>query len=690
MSVPARPTTTGSGTAHSGAALFDRVLVANRGEIAVRIISTLRELGIRSIAVYSDADADARHVRVADEAVRIGPETPALSYLDTDAILDAARRTGAQAIHPGYGFLSENAAFARAVADAGLVFIGPPAEAIDLMGDKIRAKTTVSAAGVPVVPGRAEPGLSDADLAEAAEQIGFPVLLKPSAGGGGKGMRLVHRSEELLAEAAAARREAAGAFGDDTLFIERFVQRPRHIEVQVFADAHGAAVAFGERECSLQRRHQKIVEEAPSPLLDDAQRAAMAEQAVAAAKACGYRNAGTIEFIVSADRPEEFFFMEMNTRLQVEHPVTEMVWGVDLVELQLRVAAGEPLPFTQGELAPTGHAVEARIYAEDPDHGFLPSSGPVLALREPSGTGIRVDSSLLDGTVVGSTYDPMLSKVIAWGPDRATALSRLDGALADTTVLGVRTNTGFLRRLLDHPAVVDASLDTELVERELDALAAGRAPDEVLAAVAITRSLLRLPSPDAADGGVGDPWQLQGGWRVGDDAWTISHEDLDDRAVTLSVRGGRAGTPFEVRGDDGSIARWSARWHDGSVSLVGADGARHRFRVAVEPGTDALWLGRDGEVWCSTPTDRDHGISASAASSDGAIVSPMPGTVTAVLLAPGDSVDADQAVVVVEAMKMEHTLTAPVAGVLAEVPVSVGDKVALKQLLAVVEPAVVD
>ncbi len=671
----------------SPSALFERVLVANRGEIAVRIMSTLRNLGIRSIAVYSDADADARHVRVADEAVRIGPEAPAASDLDSDAILDAARRTGAQAIHPGYGFLSENAAFARAVTDAGLVFIGPPAEAIELMGDKIRAKSTVSAAGVPVVPGRAEPGLSDEDLAEAAEQIGFPVLLKPSAGGGGKGMRLVHRAEDLLPEAAAARREAAGAFGDDTLFIERFVQRPRHIEVQVFADAHGAAVAFGERECSLQRRHQTIVEEAPSPWLDDAQRAAMAEQAVAAALACGYRNAGTIEFIVSADRPDEFFFMEMNTRLQVEHPVTEMVWGVDLVELQLRVAAGEALPFTQGELAPTGHAVEARIYAEDPGHGFLPSSGPVLALAEPTGAGVRVDSSLLDGTEVGSTYDPMLSKVIAWGPDRATALSRLDGALAATTVLGVRTNTGFLRRLLAHPAVVDGSLDTELVERELDSLAPEPAPDEVLAAGAIARSLLRVPSPGALDGGVRDPWQLQGGWRVGDDAWTISHEDLDDRAVTLSVRGGRGGAPFEVRTDDGPITRWSASWRGGAVELVGDDGARHRFAVATDPGTDALWLGRDGEVWCATPTDRDHGSGGSAAASDGAILSPMPGTVTAVLVAAGGQVDADQPVVVVEAMKMEHTLTAPLAGIVADVPVSVGDKVALKQLLAVVEPA---
>ena len=669
--------------------LFSTVLVANRGEIAVRIFRTLRSLGIRSVAVYSDADVDARHVREADEAVRIGPESPARSYLDAAAILEAARRTGAQAIHPGYGFLSENAEFARAVVDAGLVFIGPPADAIDLMGDKIRAKTTVSAAGVPVVPGRAEPGLTDADLAEAADEIGYPVLLKPSAGGGGKGMRLVHDPADLLAEAAAARREASGAFGDDTLFIERFVLRPRHIEVQVFADAHGSVVAFGERECSLQRRHQKIVEEAPSPLLDDGQRSAMAEQAVAAARACGYRNAGTIEFIVSADRPEEFFFMEMNTRLQVEHPVTELVWGVDLVELQVRAAAGEPLPFTQAELSPRGHAVEARIYAEDPDHGFLPSSGPVLSLREPTGEGVRVDSSLLEGGVVGSTYDPMLSKIIAWAPDRATALTRLDRALADTSVLGLQTNTGFLRRLLDHPAVVDASLDTELVERELSALSRTTAPDGALAAGAIARSLLRLPSPEAVDGGVTDPWQLQGGWRVGDAAWTTSHEELDGEPVVLAVRGGAVGGRtngrFEVRSEDGTVTTWSATLRDRTVELTSAAG-RHRFSLAVDPATDALWLGSGGETWTFVPTDRDHGSGDGSAASDGAILSPMPGTVTAVLTAAGETVDIDQPIVVVEAMKMEHTLTAPIAGVLAQLPVSVGDKVALKALLAVIEP----
>src|SRR6476660_376377 len=401
---------------------FDTVLVANRGEIAVRVIRTLREMGIRSVAVFSDADAGARHVAEADVAVNIGPAAARESYLNIDAVVAAARRTGAEAVHPGYGFLSENAQFAAALTTAGIVFIGPPVGAIQTMGDKIAAKAAVSAFGVPVVPGISRPGLTDDDLIAGAAEVGHPVLVKPSAGGGGKGMRVVHEPSELASALTSARREAGSAFGDDTLFLERFVLNPRHIEVQVLADGYGNVVHLGERECSLQRRHQKVIEEAPSPLLDAATRARIGAAACDTARSVDYAGAGTVEFIVSADRPEEFFFMEMNTRLQVEHPVTELVTGWDLVEWQVRIAAGEKLTIGQSEIALQGHAIEARVYAEDPAHGFLPTGGDVLAVAEPDAAGVRVDSGLSAGMVVGSDYDPMLAKVVAHGTDRPAAL----------------------------------------------------------------------------------------------------------------------------------------------------------------------------------------------------------------------------------------------------------------------------
>lgn len=480
--------------------MFDTVLVANRGEIAVRVIRTLREQGVRSVAVFSDADADARHVREADTAVRIGPPPAAESYLNVPALLEAARSTGAQAVHPGYGFLAENAEFAQACADAGLVFIGPPAAAIALMGDKIRAKETVAAHGVPVVPGSSGSGLTDAQLEEAAREIGTPVLLKPSAGGGGKGMRLVRDAAVLGEEIAAARREARASFGDDTLLVERWIDRPRHIEIQVLADAHGNVIHLGERECSLQRRHQKIIEEAPSVLLDAETRAAMGEAAVQAARSCGYVGAGTVEFIVPGNDPSSYYFMEMNTRLQVEHPVTELITGLDLVEWQLRVASGEQLPYAQQDITLSGWAIEARVCAEDPSRGFLPSGGTVLALREPQGGGVRTDSGLSEGVPVGSLYDPMLSKVIAYGPDRATAIRKLRAALADTVILGVPTNAGFLRRLLAHPDVVAGSLDTGLVEREAEGLVPDGVPDEVYAAAAAVRLDALAPGRTRAAG----------------------------------------------------------------------------------------------------------------------------------------------------------------------------------------------
>ncbi|MER5481161.1 acetyl-CoA carboxylase biotin carboxylase subunit [Streptomyces sp. NPDC002734] len=646
--------------------MFDTVLVANRGEIAVRVIRTLRELGIRSVAVFSDADARAPHVRAADTAVRIGPAPAGESYLRVEGILEAAARTGAQAVHPGYGFLAENAGFAQACADAGLVFLGPPASAIDLMGDKIRAKETVRAAGVPVVPGSSGSGLTDDELAASAREIGMPVLLKPSAGGGGKGMRLVRAESALAEEIAAARREARASFGDDTLLVERWIDRPRHIEIQVLADAHGNVLHLGERECSLQRRHQKIVEEAPSVLLDEETRASMGEAAAQAARSCGYVGAGTVEFIVPGNDPSSYYFMEMNTRLQVEHPVTELVTGLDLVEWQLRVAAGELLPFTQEDVTLTGHAVEARICAEDPSRGFLPSGGRVLLLREPSGPGVRTDSGLAEGSEVGSLYDPMLAKVIAYGPDRATALRRLRAALADTVVLGVPTNAGFLRRLLAHPDVVSGEMDTGLVEREADALVPDGVPAEVYEAAAAVRLDQLAPAP--AEGGWTDPFAVPSGWRIGGPE---AHRPL--------------GFPLQVPGLDPvtHTVRADAAHHEvgeGSVSVT-LDGVRHTFHRAGD------WLGREGDAW----QVRDHdpvaaSLTGAARAGADSLTAPMPGTVTVVKAAVGDRVEAGQSLLVVEAMKMEHVISAPHSGTVAELDVTPGTAVAMDQVLAVITP----
>ncbi|MEV6834307.1 acetyl-CoA carboxylase biotin carboxylase subunit [Streptomyces sp. NPDC051133] len=637
--------------------MFDTVLVANRGEIAVRVIRTLRSLGVRSVAVFSDADADARHVREADTAVRIGPAPAAESYLSVERLLEAAARAGAQAVHPGYGFLAENAGFARACEEAGLVFIGPSADAIALMGDKIRAKETVQAAGVPVVPGSSGSGLSDGQLADAAREIGMPVLLKPSAGGGGKGMRLVRDADGLAEEIAAARREARASFGDDTLLVERWIDRPRHIEIQVLADGHGNVVHLGERECSLQRRHQKIIEEAPSVLLDEATRAAMGEAAVQAARSCGYRGAGTVEFIVPGGDPSQYYFMEMNTRLQVEHPVTELITGLDLVEWQLRVAAGEKLGFGQRDVTLTGHAVEARICAEDPSRGFLPSGGTVLLLNEPQGDGVRTDSGLSEGTEVGSLYDPMLSKVIAYGPDRETALRRLRAALAETVTLGVQTNAGFLRRLLAHPSVVRGDLDTGLVERVVDELVPAGVPEEVYEAAAAVRTRALQPR---ADGWV-DPFSVPSGWRLGGTPKPPAFHLRVQDPVTYTPRGGHTVAEDRV-----------------SVTL---DGVRHAFRRAGD------WIGRDGDAWHV----RDHdpvadSLGRAAHAGADSLTAPMPGTVTVVKVSVGDEVAAGQSLLVVEAMKMEHVISAPHAGTVAELDVTPGTTVAMDQVLAVIAP----
>jgi 3-methylcrotonyl-CoA carboxylase alpha subunit len=638
--------------------MFDTVLIANRGEIAVRVMSTLRRMGIRTVAVFTDSDAGTRHVREADAAARIS------TYLSISDIVGAAVASGARAVHPGYGFLAENARFARACEAAGLVFIGPPAPAIDAMGDKIRAKATVAAAGVPVVPGGT--ALADAD------EIGYPVLLKPAAGGGGKGMRLVTRRAELAAAAESARREAKSAFGDDRLLVERFVTAPRHIEIQVLADAHGTTVHLGERECSLQRRHQKIIEEAPSALLDERTRARMGEAAVEAARSVGYTGAGTVEFIVSAREPGEFFFMEMNTRLQVEHPVTELVTGLDLVEWQVRVAAGEPLSFGQADIRPEGHAVEARIYAEDPARGFVPTGGTVLALSEPRD--VRVDSWLAPGTAVTADFDPMLAKVVAWGPDRAAALHRLDRALADTAVLGVTTNVAFLRALLADPDVAEGRLDTGLVERKLDSLVRQDVEEEFFVAAALDRLIGMTPS-----GPVVDPWEVPSGWRLGAGGGVVFRLRAGETEALVKIEGTPESAMVSVGGGEPVLVS-ARRVADGlELSYAG------EFRRYLRAGDGEVWLARDGR--CVAVGERPNLLASRRESPPGGdVVSPMPGTVLVVKAAEGDTVAAGAPLLVVEAMKMEHTLVAPVDGVVGELRVQAGQQVSLDETLAVVIP----
>jgi acetyl-CoA/propionyl-CoA carboxylase biotin carboxyl carrier protein len=656
--------------------LFGSVLIANRGEIACRVIETLRRLGIRSIAVYSDADAGARHVGMADVAVRIGPAAAAESYLSIPAILDAARASGAEAIHPGYGFLSENPEFARACAAAGFVFVGPQPEAIEVMGDKIRAKAHVAARGVPVIPGAGEAGMSNAELVEAAAGVGYPLLIKPSAGGGGKGMTVVERADDLAAALLGARRVALAAFGDDTLLLERYVSRPRHIEVQVLGDAAGTIIHLGERECSLQRRHQKVIEEAPSPLLTGAQRERMGDAACAVAASVQYRGAGTVEFLVSDAAPDEFFFMEMNTRLQVEHPVTELVTGIDLVEQQLRIAAGEPLQLAQSEVVLTGHAIEARLYAEDPSRDFLPSAGTVLALETPFGAGVRVDSSLRDGLVVTSDYDPMLAKIVGFGVDRDEALVRLDAALADTLVLGVRINRQFLRGLLAVPEVRAGRLDTGLIER-FTSEGSETAPD--VAALATAALTLH------ASGWIGSPWQRPSGWRLGVARpvhYRLRHGDDFD----VLVSGPPRAATIEI---DGVTRAVRSETRDGKT-LVELDERIVASTVVIS--ANRIWVGNrdfaiDFEVVSREQSLVEHRATltrvAGAVSPE--VRTPMPGTVVAVAVATGDTVEVGQLIATIEAMKMEHTMLASTAGVVT-LDVSPGDQVALDQVVASISP----
>jgi len=668
---------------------FARVLVANRGEIAVRVIRTLRRLGSHAIAVYSDADAGAPHVALADTAVRIGPAPATESYLDPARIVAAALETGAQAVHPGYGFLSEHAGFAAACADAGLVFIGPGITALEVMGDKIRAKRHVEASGVPVVPGVADPLLADDALIAAADAVGYPVLVKPSAGGGGKGMQVANDARELAAALPAARRIASAAFGDDTLLIERFIERPRHIEVQVLADTHGRVVHLGERECSLQRRHQKVIEEAPSPLLDPATRARIGAAACRAAESVGYVGAGTVEFLVSDASPGEFFFIEMNTRLQVEHPVTELVTGIDLVEQQLRVAAGEPLPFEQDAIVLRGHAIEARVYAESPERGFLPSTGTILRWEPPQGEGVRVDAAVRPGQAVTAHYDPMLGKIIAWGPSRTDAIERLDAALAETVLLGVDANTSFLRRLLADPAVRQGDLHTGLIDA-LTADAPPAAPDEVARAL-LDAAAVALAA-DAAATADAHAWQRESGWRAGGAG--VSRFLLDAVAgpvsgtMTAEVRR----SPAAVPASGGASAPAGASVPVEASVPVGAS-------VPAEPSGPVTAVAPDGTVWVHANgataafrrVDRAEALRARLARLERGTAldpehrAPMPGTVSAVFVADGDDVAPGAPLVAVEAMKMEHRVLAALAGTV-RLEVAVGDQVSRDQPLARVVP----
>ncbi|MBO1768598.1 biotin carboxylase N-terminal domain-containing protein [Agrococcus sp. TF02-05] len=662
------------------ASLFDTVLVANRGEIAIRIARTLRDLGIRSVAVRADDDPSP-HPEHFDETVSLGSGPLRDTYLSIERILDAARASGAQAIHPGYGFLSENAAFARACEDADIVFIGPSALAIETMGDKISARHAVESRGVATVPGIAEPGLDDSALIAGAERVGYPVLIKPAAGGGGKGMYRVDDPAELPAALQAARREAKSAFGDDTLFIERFVTNPRHIEVQVLADTHGNVIHLGERECSLQRRHQKVIEEAPSALLTEAQRAAIGEAAIETARSVGYVGAGTVEFIVAGDRPDEPFFMEMNTRLQVEHPVTEMVTGIDLVEQQVRIAAGEPLAIAQDDVRLEGHAIEARIYAEDPAAGFLPTGGRVLDVQWPWDDGdydgmqapsVRVDAGVGPGTVVGSSYDPMIAKVIAHGATREEAIDRLDRALAETTVLGVTTNRAFLRALLSEPAVRAGELDTGLIDREADRLVATGTPSVAFAAAAAAAGMLAL-------GGAG-AWQHDG-WRIGGSVGRVSHYRDGDGIATVRVR--RAPDRGDAVPYGGGVRQPRL---DVDIEVARADGPSERLTamhaIATSRVPEGAWVGLpEGDFLI----ERHVRTRSGRAAAEPTLASPMPGTVVAVHASDGDAVEEGQAVVSVEAMKMEHVLRAPVAGTV-HVHARVGEQVTRGQELATVTP----
>ena len=647
--------------------MFGKVLIANRGEIACRVIRTARALGVRTVAVYSDADRNARHVKLADEARRIGPPAAAESYLNGDAILEAARACGAQAIHPGYGFLAENAAFAQACRRAKLVFIGPSPEAIAAMGDKSAAKRLMEKAAVPLVPGYHGENQDSAFLEKEAARIAYPVLIKPCAGGGGKGMRIVEEKKSFVSMLEGARREAKSAFGDDRVLLERYLRQPRHIEVQVFGDVQGNAVHLFERDCSVQRRHQKVLEEAPAPGMTPERRRAMGEAAVAAARAIGYSGAGTVEFI--AEQDGRFYFMEMNTRLQVEHPVTEMITGLDLVEWQLRVAAGERLPLLQDELTFSGHAIEARIYAEDPERDFLPATGKLLHLAFPADTrDVRIDSGVEAGGEITPWYDPMIAKLIVRGPDRETALARLGRALAETEIAGVTTNVAFLGRVVASRAFAAAELDTGLIDRNRAELFPPRAPvpDEMLAAATfaeLSAEEQAAREQAAASGDPHSPWHRVDGWRLNEE----SHHDF----VFMD---GEARHPVRVRfTDDGERLLIGARDYriEGDGQLIRLDGRSFKAR-AVSDGSHWHVFYNGGYRRLAL---REELQAPQDAVAGGSLAAPMPGKVIQVMVEAGARVKKGEPLLILEAMKMEHTITAPKDGVVKLINFAAGEQV---------------
>ena len=668
--------------------MFSKILIANRGEIACRVAKTAKRLGIGVVAVYSEADALARHVSVADEAYCIGPAAAKESYLRGDAIIEVAKKSGAQAIHPGYGFLSENEDFAAACAKAGLVFIGPPASAIRAMGSKSAAKTLMEKAGVPLVPGYHGDRQEPAFLQGEADKIGYPVLIKASSGGGGKGMRVVEKSADFTGALASCQREAKGSFGDDRVLVEKYLTRPRHIEIQVFADTKGQCVYLFERDCSVQRRHQKVLEEAPAPGMKESRRKEMGEAAVAAAKAVGYVGAGTVEFIANTDEARtgalggSFYFMEMNTRLQVEHPVTEMITGLDLVQWQLEVAAGKSLPLKQAELRINGHSIEARVYAENPARNFLPSTGTLRHLRSPQavefelGSGpapVRVDSGVREGDTISPYYDPMIAKLIVWGETREVALARMRAALGEFEVVGVTTNIGFLGRVVGSRAFAAGDLDTGLIERNRDELfpADGATGDEVLA-FATYAELARCDAlaKDRArtSGDPNSPWHFVDGWR---------QNEAPHHSFVFTE--GEHHTPVTTRGN---APNFRMRTPSGETTLSGESGADGAFQIHLDGRSLKGRAVRIAGEWNIFAAGQQHRLALrdelhelESDAQDGSLAAPMPGKVIAVLVQKGARVEKGAPLVILEAMKMEHTITAPRAGTVSEIRFAAGEQV---------------
>ena len=666
--------------------MFKKILIANRGEIAIRIMATCREMGIRTVAVYSDADRNAQHAREADEAYYIGPAPASQSYLRIDTIIDAAKESGAEAIHPGYGFLAENAAFVEACEKAGIIFIGPPASAMRLMGSKIAAKQLAQAVGVPTIPGYNGESQDDMILMSEAQRIGFPLLIKASAGGGGKGMREVHAAADFKEQLAGARREAQAAFGDATVFLERLIQQPRHVEIQVLGDTFGNLIHLGERECSIQRRHQKIVEESPSVALTPALREEMGAAAVRIAKAAGYVNAGTLEFML--DTGKRFYFLEMNTRLQVEHPVTELVTGIDLVRHQLQIAAGQPLGLIQEQISPRGHAIEVRLYAEDPENDFIPSTGTVTHFVKPGGPGIRVDSGIEGGDEITQYYDPMIAKLIVYGENRTTAIERLQAALRQAAVFGVKTNAALLSAIVAHPAFREGRTFTSFLEefglagetarvKEPEALQKGSVHLALSAAALL--DMTRSAGDTALWNGQTppNPWHTLGPWRMAGESRSVSYIYQGEKhRVAISPAHGIPGAwsvrvdahPVEViscifGNDDLVLLRWGTRQirtfvqrYEGETQVI-VDGQTYRFERPRPPNVDAA----------------AHG--GNIVHSQKALTAPMAGTIVKVQARDGDSVEHRKVLVILSAMKMEHTIAAPYAGKVRHVYYQEGDVV---------------